>query len=55
LDKLHIKFLDHFCLKLSEELENLLRRGEYEVERYYLRKALERTDLNDPQQVDAAL
>jgi hypothetical protein len=25
------------------------------VERYYLRKTLERTDLDNPQQVDAAL
>jgi hypothetical protein len=43
LDKVHIKYLDHFCLKLSEELLRLIHKQEFEIERYYLRKALENT------------
>jgi hypothetical protein len=33
----------------------VIEKGSYEVERYYLRKALGETDLTDPFQVNAAL
>ena len=41
LDKTHIKYLDHFCLKLSEDLVKIVSKNSFEVERYYLRKVLE--------------
>lgn len=54
-DKTQVKFLDHFCLKLSMDLEKVIQKGSYEVERYYLRKALGNTDLTDPDQLNIAL
>lgn len=41
LEKTHIKYLDHFCLKLSEELVKIISKNSFEVERYYLRKVLD--------------
>ena len=55
LDKTHVKFLDHFALKLSEELLKQLAKGAYEVEKYYLRKALGETELGDTGQLATAV
>lgn len=47
LDKAHIKYLDHFCLKLSEDLVKIISKNSFEVERYYLRKVLESTSIDE--------
>jgi hypothetical protein len=49
LDKLSIKFLDHFCFKLSAVMEKIVssKKNSFEIERYLLRQHLEQYNMND--------
>ena len=49
LDKLSIKFLDHFCFKMSAAMEKIVsnKKNSFEIERYLLRQHLEQYNMAD--------
>ena len=48
-DKQSIKFLDHFCLKYSVQLETMIqdKKNVFDLERYFLRQQIERIGTED--------